>query len=368
LQNFLHWLTAADAEIKRELDQGGGPNGGQVRIMTVHAAKGLEAPIVFLPDTASVPRATDIPKFQWAGDVPLFLARRPDFGAARDLWQEARERQLEEYRRLFYVALTRAEKRLYICGWQSARADGDAGGSWYNLASAALRPLHRDYLPIDKDGILPEIVYGDAGVEAKPAPKEKTVSATQKSLPVWARQSATPPPAIISITPPSIAEAGATPDAAFARGRIIHRLLQSLPDIAAEKRAGAVSRFLAHPRHTLSQMQRDDIAAEVGKLLANEAFAALFGPDSRAEVRLTGTIGGVSVLRQIDRLCLRGDEVWIVDYKTNRPPPATVAEIPDAYRAQLGEYRLLLRGIYPGKKIRSFLLWTYAATLMEVEP
>ena len=173
-------------------------------------------------------------------------------------------------------------------------------------------------------------------------------------------------PATASFAPAASDSAAATPDAAFARGRIIHRLLQSLPDLAPGQRATAAARFLVHPRHALTSAQRDEIAQEVMRLLEDENFAPLFAPDSLVEAPLTGLIDGVAVFRQIDRLCLRSDEVWIVDYKTNRPPPERAEDIPAAYRQQLDEYRMLLRGIYPEKKIRCFLLWTYAPRLMEV--
>ena len=114
------------------------------------------------------------------------------------------------------------------------------------------------------------------------------------------------------------------------------------------------------------QAQRDEIAHEVSQLLNDERFTALFAADSLAEAPLTGSIGGLPVFRQIDRLCLRGDEVWIVDYKTNRPPPQDAADIPESYREQLSEYRILLRGTDPDKKVRCFLLWTYAPRLMEI--
>ena len=101
--------------------------------------------------------------------------------------------------------------------------------------------------------------------------------------------------------------------------------------------------------------------------MKEEAFALLFGAESRAEVPLTGRLDGAPIFRQVDRLCLRGDEVWIVDYKTNRPPPERATDIPASYRRQMNEYHLLLREIYPDKKVRCFLLWTYRPSLMEVE-
>ena len=158
----------------------------------------------------------------------------------------------------------------------------------------------------------------------------------------------------------------ATPDSAFARGRIIHRLLQSLPDMDGARRANAASRFLANPRHHLTPEQQKEIQSEVLNLFQRPDFAPLFGPGSRAEVPLTGQAEGHVIAGQVDRLCLHGDEAWIVDYKTSRPPPATAAEAPLAYRRQLDAYRVALQDIYPGKVVRCFLLWTYGPQLMEL--
>jgi ATP-dependent helicase/nuclease subunit A len=361
LQNFLHWLTQSDVEIKRELDRGE----KQVRILTVHASKGLEAPIVFLPDTTSVPR--DIPKFQWGEeDAPLFLTHAPKFGKAQDLWQAARAKQMEEYRRLFYVAMTRASRRLYICGWQSGKGEGDSSLTWYGLATSALRSLHQDYLPVDIDGVAPEIAFADTAMPPALPSQTKHPVAQKTPLPDWAFKRIEEQPVVLSVAPFYGADPpSGTPDAAFARGRIIHRLLQSLPDIAPDKRAGAVDRFLAHPRHGLTQDQRNDIAKEVHRLLDDENFVALFASDSLAEAPLAGRIRDVNVFRQVDRLCFHKDEVWIVDYKTNRQPPKHPEDIPPPYRQQLEEYRVLLRGIYPDKNVRCFLLWTCAPILME---
>ncbi|MFA5040450.1 MAG: double-strand break repair helicase AddA [Bdellovibrionales bacterium] len=362
LQNFLHWLTQSDMEIKRELDR----NEEQVRIMTVHASKGLEAPIVFLPDTTAIP--TDVPKFQWGNnDTPLFLAHAPKFGQARNIWQAAKDKQMKEYRRLLYVAMTRASRQLYICGWQSGRKEDAIEQSWYGLVEPALRPLHQSHLPTDKDGVTPEIVFADTVIPKLPPKHEKTPSAQKQPLPNWALVRVKEETDAVSSAPSYGADTNtATPDTAFARGRIIHRLLQTLPDIAPEKRGNAVDRFLSHPRHELTKNQRDDIAAEVHRLLNDETFAALFAPDSLAEAPLAGRIEGVNVFRQVDRLCLKDNEVWIVDYKTNRPPPESEEDVPAAYRRQLEEYRILLSGIYADKKVRCFLLWTFAPKLMEI--
>jgi ATP-dependent helicase/nuclease subunit A len=110
------------------------------------------------------------------------------------------------------------------------------------------------------------------------------------------------------------------------------------------------------------------MCAEVLRLLRHPDFAPLFGPKSRAEVALAGRIDGSNVVRQVDRLCFRDNEIWVVDYKSNRPPPAAALDVPQAYRRQLAEYRRLLQDLYPGRRVRTFLLWSYTPLLMELEP
>jgi ATP-dependent helicase/nuclease subunit A len=372
LQEFLRWLTSADTEIKRELDQGGKENGkenwGQVRIMTVHAAKGLEAPIVFLPDAAGLPRAQDVPEILWSGETPFYLPRKPTTGLQRELWEEARRKQMEEYRRLFYVALTRASHRLYIAGWEPARNEGNAEMSWHALALDALQPLHEAHAIAVRDQNPPLIVFEDAYPDTAPPKTEKTKTAAKPSLPAWITKPAPEEAAIARPLSPSALAAppiSKTPDAVFARGRIIHRLLQSLPDVEAVQRAPAASRFLANPQHGLTPLQQKEIADEVLKLLSTPDYAPLFGPGSRAEVPLAGPIDGQPIAGQVDRLCVRENDIWIVDYKTGAPP-ANALEIPDAYRKQLSTYRVLLMQIYPKKPVRCFLLWTSGPKLMEI--
>jgi ATP-dependent helicase/nuclease subunit A len=373
LQAFLHWLMLTGAEIKRELDRSGKDRGGnEVRIMTVHAAKGLEAPIVFLPNATDLPEAQKTAGLLWdsQSSAPVYLRGQPQSGIARNLWIEAQQKQMEEYRRLFYVALTRAENRLYICGWENTRSKKRAAEeSWYALAEQALAPLHEPSIPEGKS--LAAIAFADHGLAIREVEVSKK-SATQKvKLPKWARrkapvESAKVRPLAPSRLAPESEPSTASPDQLYARGRIIHRLLESLPEIEDSKRDEIATRFLASPQHRLPKKEQKEIAAEVLKLLRNPEYAPLFGPGSRAEVPLAGIYEGQPIAGQIDRLCVRGDEVWIVDYKSNRPPPSHVEDVSSAYRKQLAAYRAVLTDIYPGKAIRCFLLWTYGPRLMPI--
>jgi len=367
LQSFLHWLMATEAEIKREQDAGS----GQVRIMTVHASKGLEAPIVFLPDTASVPVARDVPRFQWNDqEIPLYLMRRPKAGTARACWEKARRQQLEEYRRLLYVALTRAASCLYICGWEPNRNSSNQDESWYNIVSNALEPLHDPSSVYAGHTPQPTLAFMDPILDRVPKSAEgPVVSLPVQLMPAWVRTM----PVIEKnmpryVVPSRLVEttATATPDRAFSRGRLIHRLLQKLPDVEVLNRPMIAARFLANPQHNLTKDEQDNIQNEVLGLLSNPEYAPLFEAPSQAEVPMVGRLGGQLISGQVDRLCVRGKDIWIVDYKTNRPPPLVIDNVPVAYRHQMASYHALLQDIYPDKQIRCFLLWTYAPRLMEL--
>jgi len=160
---------------------------------------------------------------------------------------------------------------------------------------------------------------------------------------------------------------GADDGRKFQRGRLVHRLLQSLPDLPEDKRKAAAARFLARPAWELSVKQQVEIAGEVSAVLADSAWGAIFGAGSRAEVPVVGMVGERVISGQVDRLLVTEAEVLIVDFKTNRPPPKTQGEVAPLYLRQMAAYRAALACIYPNRKIRCALLWTDIPRLMPLD-
>jgi ATP-dependent helicase/nuclease subunit A len=400
LQGFLHWFEAGGGEIKRDLDQN---RRREVRILTVHAAKGLQAPIVYLPDTTRVPRDTERLLADADGEARLWVPRTDDANEAARAWRkEVRERMLEEQNRLLYVAMTRAEDRLYVAGWVGLRKPDR--GCWYERIAAGLKASSE---ATTFPGAVPPIgragprtfdftsLVGDEGWEGEgfeltnagetelPEQAELPLEAEARLEP-WARQPAPPepdPPTPLAPSHPLPDEALASPQAfsplapqgsrRWRRGQLLHELLRHLPAVAPAERAAAARRFLAQPAHELAEEEVAQWSEEALSVTEAPDHAALFAPDSRAEVPLIGTVrtarGTFTVSGQIDRLAVSKREVLIVDYKTNRPPARSAAEVPLAYRRQLALYRALLGEIYPGSKVRAFLLWTAAPLLMEID-
>jgi ATP-dependent helicase/nuclease subunit A len=382
LQGFLRWLMAGDMEVKRDF---GARQRDEVRILTVHGAKGLEAPVVFLPDTMQLPNLPDTLLWSEEEHLPLWCPRRdlavPFYTAERQAW---RARQLQEYRRLLYVALTRAQDRLYICGWQTREAPRET--CWYTLCRAGLSEVASPFAfdttaLIGRDGWSGEGLRL-AGLQTAAPVRERSAESTmaERSLPNWVREpppsEPDPPRPLVPSRPGGAEPSSRSPLATvghdrFKRGLIVHQLLQTLPELPVAERDIAARRLLALPTHGLAADEQDEIRCETLAVLSQPDFAPLFGPGSQAEVPLVGLIpasAGTShaVSAQIDRLTVTEDRVLIVDYKTLRPPPAVEQDVPPFYLRQLAIYRAALARVYPGREIRCVLLWTEGPRLMPI--
>ncbi len=373
LQGFLQWVTAGDAEVKRDLEIGR----DEVRVLTVHGAKGLQAPIVFLPDTCRVSRESS--GIHWIRDetgraaFPLWSTRRDREGdAARNARETARQRREQESRRLLYVALTRAEDRLYIGGFEGAQ--GRPSGCWYDTIDRAMREIG---MPIEgPDG---EKILTLRDEQSRPPDRADARAAPSHGdapLPSWARVAAPPEPSPPTPLAPSRPEGAEPPvrspigpdsGARFRRGRLIHRLLELLPEIPAARRPAVARELLSNPLHGLEPCAREEIVDAALSVLEDPSFAPLFGPGSRAEVAIAGVEGARVVSGRIDRLLVTEDSVLVVDYKSDRPAPRTADDVAPAYLGQLAAYRGILERIYPMRTVRCALLWTDGPILMEVD-
>jgi len=380
LQGFLHWLRAGGAEVKRDAES----SAGLVRIMTVHGAKGLQAPIVILPDTTG--RGRSDTGLQWLVDeagqaLPLWSPRaeKPIPDAVERLRAAERARAQQEENRLLYVALTRAEDRLLVCGWSRDSAKPE---EWYSHIAAGMARLDAASSGFDSigvEGFSGAMLTLRAAQDAAPRDEAARRASGRETLPAWA---ATPAPIegmARARAPSSLLDEESGPPAAaphspsdplgqrFRRGRLIHALLQSLPNLPAAARAGAAGRFLARPGHGLDATGQQAIAAEVMALLDDPDFAEAFGPASLAEAPVAGRIGGQLLVGQVDRLCVSDTRVLVIDYKTNRPPPGAAGDVSAGYLRQMAAYRALLRLAFPGRVVQCALLWTYSARLMPLE-
>ncbi len=385
LQGFLGFIRAATTEIKRDMEIAR----NEVRVMTVHGAKGLEAPLVILADTVQPP----------AGPRPPALLALPIAGAAEDapraiVWpgrkeadgialaaarEDARLEAIKEYRRLLYVAMTRAADRLVVCGSRGKTKPPE--GCWHDLVMRGLagKPGVSEQVSADQDG--PIHLYRK--VEAPPSPVVTPAIEAEPPAeePAWLRRPAPVTPArVAAISPSRVLDEearrvreppGKQRSAAIARGLVIHRLLQSLPDLAPERRSAAARVFLETRAKALAPDAREQILAETLTVLDDPRFAALFADGSRAEAPIVGRIARngaapLIVSGQIDRLAVTAESVLIADYKTTRPAPKKLAEIAPTHVTQLALYRAVLAKLYPDRPVRAALVFTDAPVLIEL--
>ncbi len=371
LSLFLSGLDKIDLPVKRDMETGG----EAVRVMTVHAAKGLEAKIVFLPDTCGAPGAYHEPKLFALGTsdgAEIFAwspRKKEDCAAIANARDAARAAAEEEYRRLLYVALTRAEERLYIAGFHGTR--GPQQGCWYGMIETALK---NDLEPVEAFWSAEETLLRRSAPGTRPAVMIADVPARPEpplATPDWLRAPVPFEPAPRPPLRPSSALAAA--DAfdikpvspaqrdAMRRGRLIHVLLQYLPSVPPERRMDLGQRFLAARAEDLLPGERQKIVEDVLATIEAPELAGLFAPGSKPEVPIAGRVARpkaepIDVIGQIDRIAIGESDVLIADFKTGQA--CEIEATPESYLIQMALYRAVLAPLWPEKHLRMLLVWT----------
>jgi ATP-dependent helicase/nuclease subunit A len=347
LAGFATWFASDDTEIKRNMDRGR----GEVRLMTVHGAKGLESSIVILPDTTSTPRSN-------AASALMFVEPKSD-GAKLPFWRLSglaqsqpiedwkdwdKQSELEEQRRLLYVAMTRARDELYICGYKINKDSPE--NSWYRLVEEA----------VQSQGILRAVESPDkiSCLRFGPDPTWNGVAAVlpmaSQGLPDWLFKS--PDIVLQGWTRPTVARRGVESNPAVARGRAIHKILQDLPGMTSDAGLNFARRILA--KNGLDA----GLAEKILGLITHPEHSDFFGADSQAEVSIGSLLpDGQRITERIDRLVVRDNDILVLDYKTDwNVPDALNAE--HAHVMQLAGYAQTLGQAYSGRTIRAAILWT----------
>ncbi|MEJ0051334.1 MAG: double-strand break repair helicase AddA [Methylovirgula sp.] len=378
LPAFLAEIESLELSIKRDMEAAV----DAVRVMTVHAAKGLEAKIVFLPDTCGAPSARHdakihlLPLRESDGKILAWSPRKDDDpDAVVEARQTARDEAENEHRRLLYVAMTRAEERLYISGFY--RRNEPSALCWGAMITATRSDAFVDMPAFwDKDETIWR--YEAPGEDGPFIDIAAAASRTEAPLPPWLLTRA---PAETSPAPPlrpSSALAAGEPDlpppsaerhAALARGRLVHTLLQYLPDVEAGRRRTAAEAFLQARAPDFDETARGTLIDQVLDVLEMPSLAALFGPRTRAEVGIAGTASlpdgkTREILGQIDRIAESEAEVIVADYKTGTPLAAEAT--PENYLTQMALYRAVLAPLWPGKRLRMLMIWTEGPAIVEL--
>ena len=376
LQRFLDWFDRDDVEIVRDpsapLDV--------VRVMTVHGAKGLQAPVVILADATVDPERSPRRELLWqASDLldplPVFRPRKAELAGSllRDA-EQADRRDRQEHWRLLYVAATRAEERLVIAGALGPAARGvPPAASWYSALSRALgrlgAPTHEDerWGAVVSHRIDPPARRSSAAKGAtatasvvrpdwidRPAPEEARPS--RPLSPSAPSEDDTPNP------PPSAAM-----QAAAERGRLLHALFERLPDVPQADRRARADAWLSGAGGVDDAGARAALIDDALAVVEAPGFAELFGPDALAEAPLAAVVAGMVVAGTVDRLLVSPERVLVVDFKTGRRVPQGLAQVPDSHLRQMAAYVAALRTIFPDRPVDAALLYTSGPRLIELD-
>jgi len=372
LERFHAWFARGEVEIQRDPSE----RANAVRVMTVHGAKGLEAPYVILADATADPAnlgrrnpPLDLPI---AGEkVPVIRPKKAELVAPFDaIAADDQARDLEEHWRLLYVAMTRASERLVVGGIEPSRDVPES--SWYKRVERALASLGA---APEEDARWGAVTRYHGPIATRSAtPKASRVQLGLAPLPDWTSAPAPHeprPPRPLAPSQTSEDREPAPPPspgsrAAARRGTLIHQLLERLADVDAGERRERALEWLAKSAGVEDAAQRSDIAEQVCAVLSDGRYAALFGPASLGEAPLAATLpDGRVVAGTADRLLIEETRVSVLDFKTGRVPESDDA-IPSAHRAQMDAYVAALRVIFPDRNVRAALLYTAGPQLFEL--
>jgi ATP-dependent helicase/nuclease subunit A len=367
LTGFLVWMETDELEIKRQLDTAG----DRIRVMTVHGAKGLEAPIVILPDTAKWPLRSQGEMVctesgvLWRSNADQATKLQKQFDDA------ARQASIAERDRLLYVGMTRAEQWLVVAAAGDLERDGQ---SWYDKVRFGMTTLDA------KDAAWPwtkglRLENGEWKQKLPDLPK--TSMERENVLPAYFREQAVSvSPVTTVLSPSNLGGAKALPDekgldeaAAKRRGRQLHKLLEVLPGVEPNRWEAVTDRLLSHGEEQAGPEECAMLLSEVRKVLEKPSLASLFSEEALTEVPISADIdvlGGRRIHGVIDRLLVSETDVLAIDFKTNAMVPILVSECPDGLLRQMGAYSHALAKIYPERTIKTAILWTRTATLMHL--
>ncbi|MBM3614023.1 MAG: double-strand break repair helicase AddA [Alphaproteobacteria bacterium] len=373
LTGFLIWMETDDVTVKRQMDSAG----DKIRVMTAHGAKGLEAPIVILPDTTdrNPPDRDEI--YRLPGGVPVWKTPADASPQAiRETRAQRKADQAAENARLLYVALTRPRTWLIVAGAGEAKTvtSGKTPVAkpvdelcWYRLVERAMHAL-------GAERIMEGRLRLQSGAWPAPLPAAEIPAATRpahEGLSTRALGPLAPPQRKTQpLSPSDLGGAKSLPgeslslseEAAKARGTAVHLLLEHLPLLPRTDWPGAAAALIPEP--ALSA----ELLAEAARLLDAPELAWVFGSESLAEAPFTAALGGSRLQGTMDRLVVTPDEVRLVDFKSNSQVPTTAEAVPEGILRQMGAYLSALQQIYPDRKILPFILWTRTAHLMPLDP
>ncbi|MGB0959225.1 MAG: double-strand break repair helicase AddA [Halocynthiibacter sp.] len=361
LTGFLNWFQNEEIEVKRQMDS----NSNKIRVMSVHGAKGLEAPIVILPDSANRRKRNETGFSVVADNTPLWAPskERPDALIAHK--EAEKDADLQERMRLLYVALTRAEKWLIVCA--AGKADAD---SWYRIVEAGMKKSKADPFEFS-NGIGLRLTHGAWPDDITQSPEQTDTNLTAKP-PWFSMPPSAPQKPVADIAPSGLGGAKGVATFGTARdqedalhyGTLLHQLLEELPLTDQAKWDHYASRIL----HNTDEDMTARLTAKAMSILSNETLKPIFAASTLSEVGVSAPLADVGrISGAIDKLIVKDDVVTAIDFKSNHDVPARAQEVPEGILRQMGAYRAALKKIYPNHDVKTEVLWLETEAMMALD-
>lgn len=345
IQNFIFWIDEYSGSVKRDSS-----NTDKVKIMTMHAAKGLQSPIVILCDTTSVPTQSN--RFLWNQDDTLLSSKNSNSNPEnfKELKKAEQNKTYAEYLRLLYVGMTRAEDHLIICGYQGTKTIPE--NCWYELIRSAINSRSE----LNKDGTL---IFGKEEQSVEIIESQKNTSLETEFFSISYNSEFVTIADQLNVNYAS--QSPLSKQDPLGYGLIFHKILEdslAVPDLTTMK---------THPLiETLDNKSQKRILKSIDKIINNKKFCDLIKEDFRTEISLGTSNENSTQIGRIDLMIIKDSEIIIIDYKSDSVPAENLLDIPENYKSQLDFYRDTGRKIYPQKNIVTMILWLENGNLMEI--
>ena len=338
LQKYLEFIEKLDFEISLSSDEN-----DRVKITTIHSAKGLQAPIVMLPDCSYnfnqlLSAKEEISWIEFGEDkIPVWCRKKEDENLLLKKHRAGKLREAkEEYLRLLYVAMTRAENELYVGSFGKAK-DPEC---WYEIVKNSVTGV--EVLELEEFLKMAEIENSSV----KKIPKQvQDEAAREMSLSVKFSHRHS------ELDSRSIAQNQIKPSQI--KGRLVHKIFEVIGKNSAEDKnwLQEIAKKIIEKEEFLSEREKNKIQQDLADFIGSQHFEKLFSGKISCEVDIVGQKN----LKRIDLLVEKENEVLIVDYKSDETLPDVV---PQQYLRQLNGYKKLVEGIYAGKEIKIAIFWT----------
>ena len=373
LASFLNWFSKNKLEIKRPPNK----EGRQIKVMTIHASKGQESPIVILPDTLN--HSIKMTQSKLVKSKNSIFFKQEKLERCQKISEIERANLVEnefEENRLLYVALSRTKY------WLIISANGKTlEESWYQKCLLAYEQMSSEEFTVSNEVSGQKMVLeynwhresNKANHTIDPVIENINMGVKLKEIDVnKVEKEKLSPTSLKKIYPKPYSRTERINESldknmSLIRGNLIHSLFEKLSKVENSKRQIVAKNIAKIHFPELKENYVESAIAETLSVMRAKENKRFFSREARFEITIMGALEGIGKINgKIDCLLINDKEIEIVDFKTDRNPPKSVSEVSAAYIMQLGIYSSLIQRSFPDLPIFSYILWTKSNSIMPI--